>query len=92
MKLAVWLLRLGVDVIRTRVRHPQTLGKDERFNRTLLIECISGHEFSSFHQAQIRFDKWRDVYSYERPHESLGMNTPTSRYNVSPRPIHQVSR
>lgn len=85
-KLAVWLLRMGVDLIRTRVRHPQTLGKDERFNKTLLIECISGHEFSTFHQVQTRFDKWRDVYNYERPHESLGMNTPASRYKVSPRP------
>lgn len=85
-KLWVWLLRIGVNVIRSRVRHPQTLGKDERFNKTLLIECLAGQRFSNFSQVQIHFDKWRDIYNYERPHESLGMKPPASRYNVSPRP------
>jgi transposase InsO family protein len=84
-KLSVWLLRLGVDVIRSRVRHPQTLGKDERFNQTLLIECISGHDFSTWGQVQSHFDRWREVYNYERPHESLGMQPPVSRYKVSSR-------
>jgi len=84
-KLSVWLLRLGVDVIRSRVRHPQTLGKDERFNKTLSIECIAGHQFSTFGQVQDRFDQWREVYNYERPHESLGLKTPATRYKVSPR-------
>ena len=32
--LTVWLLRLGVRVVHSRPRHPQTLGKDERFHRT----------------------------------------------------------
>lgn len=86
-KLSVWLLLLGVDVIRSRVRHPQTLGKDERFNRTLLIECISGHDFSTFDQVQNHFDGWREVYNYERPHESLGMKPPSSRYKVSCRAL-----
>jgi transposase InsO family protein len=84
-KLSVWLLRLGVDVIRTRIRHPQTLGKDERFNKTLLIECITGYVFSTFIQVQKHFDQWRDIYNFERPHESLGLKTPASRYRPSPR-------
>ena len=82
-KLSVCLLRLGVDVIRTRIRHPQTLGKDERFNRTLLIECITGYAFSTFIQTQKHFDQWRDVYNFERPHESLGLKTPASRYGLT---------
>lgn len=85
--LAVWLLRLGVDVIRSRVRHPQTLGKDERFHKTLRLECVEGHSFSNFDQVQNRFDQWRDVYNYERPHESVGMDPPASRYKISPRPF-----
>lgn len=84
-QLSVWLLRVGVDVIRSRVRHPQTLGKDERFHKTLSIECVEGHTFSTFNQVQNRFDRWRDVYNYERPHESLGMEPPASRYKISPR-------
>ena len=86
-RLSVWLLHLGVDVIRSRSRHPQTLGKDERFNKTLSVECIAGHRYSSFSQVQGRFDQWREVYNYERPHESLGLKTPASRYRVSPRPF-----
>lgn len=85
-KLSVWLLRLGVNVVRSRVQHPQTLGKDERFNRTLLVECISGHNFSTFGQVQSHFDRWREIYNYERPHEALGLNPPVTRYRISPRP------
>lgn len=84
-KLSVWLLRLNVNVIRSRVRHPQTLGKDERFNKTVLVECLADHQFSTFSQVQNHFDVWRDVYNFERPHESLGLKSPASRYIVSPR-------
>jgi len=86
-KLSVWLLRVGVDVIRSGVRHPQTLGKDERFHKTLRLECVEGHTFSTFQQVQNRFDKWRDIYNYERPHESAGMRPPASRYIISSRPF-----
>jgi transposase InsO family protein len=86
-KLSVWLLRVGVEVMRSRVRHPQTLGKDERFHKTLSVECVEGHTFSTFCQVQNRFDRWRDLYNYERPHESLGMKPPASRYKTSPRPF-----
>lgn len=86
-KLAVWLLRVGVDVIHSRVRHPQTLGKDERFHKTLSLECVAGHAFVTFDQVQNRFDHWRDIYNYERPHEAVGMAPPASRYKTSPRPF-----
>jgi len=85
-KLSVWLLRLGVEVFHSRIRHPQTLGKDERFHKTLLLECLTGRPFSTFDQVQPCFDRWRDVYNFERPHESLAMNPPASRYKASSRP------
>lgn len=85
-KLSVWLLRLGVDVIHSRIRHPQTLGKDERFHRTLLVECITSREFSTFTEVQHHFDRWREIYNNERPHESLGLRPPASRYRASSRP------
>ena len=82
-KLTVWLLRVGVDVIRSRIRHPQTLGKDERFHKTLSLECVDGHTFVTFDQVQNRFDHWRQIYNYERPHEAVGMEPPASRYKTS---------
>lgn len=86
-KLSVWLLRLGVAVIHSRVRHPQTLGKDERFHRTLSQEGLTGRQYVTFSEAQFCFDSWRDVYNFERPHESLGMKPPASRYAISSRPF-----
>ncbi len=86
-QLSVWLLRMKIHVIHSRIRHPQTLGKDERFHKTLSVECVEGHVYSTFKQVQNRFDQWRDVYNYQRPHESLGMEPPASRYKISLRPF-----
>jgi len=83
--LSVWLLRLDVDVIHSSVCHPETLGKDERFHKTLGMECLKTHHFSTFDQVQRRFDGWRDIYNFERPHESVGMEPPASRYRISSR-------
>jgi transposase InsO family protein len=39
--LRVWLARLGVNMIYARPFHPQTKGKNERFNRTLNEEVLA---------------------------------------------------
>jgi hypothetical protein len=75
--LSVWLIRLGIDVCHGRVRHPQTIGKEERFHRTLQAELISTRSFADFG------DCWRDDYNCERPHEGLAMATPASQYTIS---------
>lgn len=84
-QLAVWFIRLGIALSHSRVCHPQTLGKDERFHRTLLDELISRRTFRDLAHCQSRFDWWRDVYNCQRPHESLGMAVPATRYQSSPR-------
>jgi transposase InsO family protein len=86
-KLTAWLLRLDIGVTHCRPRHPQTQGKDERFNRTLKVEVIRDHLFDDAASAQAKFDPWREVYNCERPHEALGMAVPASRYQVSVRPM-----
>lgn len=83
--LTVWLTRLGVDVIHSRPYHPQTLGKDERFHRTLNDELIKRHRFTGLAHCQRHFDHYRDVYNLERPHESLHMDVPGQHYQPSPR-------
>lgn len=83
--LSVWLIRLGIDVCHSRVVHPQTLGKDERFNRTLKAELIGTRHFANLDECQRQFSLWRHIYNHERPHEALGLATPASRYAVSPR-------
>jgi transposase InsO family protein len=84
--LTVWLLDLGVKVTHSRPRHPQTLGKDERFHRTLKLEVISTRTVWDSHvQVQEAFDAWRVVYNHQRPHDALGGAVPATRYQPSPR-------
>jgi len=85
-KLEAWLMRLGVEVIHGRVRHPQTQGKEERFHRTLKVEVLDQEYCWKDHRhCQDAFDQWQWVYNQKRPHESLAMNTPSSRYVASHR-------
>ena len=84
--LTVWLIEAGIRVSHSRPRHPQTLGKDERFHRTLKAETLSGEPYESHACAQAALDLWRGVYNNERPHEALGMAVPGERYAPSPRP------
>lgn len=88
--LSVWLLRLGVGVSHGRPYHPQTQGKDERFHRTLNAEVIQGQTFHDLGACGSRFETWRAVYNHERPHESLGLAVPASRYRASDRPYPEA--
>lgn len=83
--LTVWLLRLGVKISHGRPYHPQTQGKEERFHRTLKAEVIRHGRFRDLEDAQKQFDRWREVYNHERPHEALGLAVPASRYQASKR-------
>lgn len=84
-KLTVWLIRLGITALHSRPLHPQTLGKDERFHRTLKAEVLGTRWFDSHGRAQSAFDQWREIYNYQRPHEALSMSVPASRYTMSVR-------
>jgi transposase InsO family protein len=83
--LTVWLMRIGITVVHSRPYHPQTMGKDERFHRTLKAEVLQYCSQLSIEGCQKRFDEWRNIYNYERPHESLLMEVPGSRYRFSNR-------
>jgi hypothetical protein len=88
--LVVWLMRLGILVSHSRPYHPQTQGKDERFHRTLKADAIAGREFDDLAACQRKFDEFRDLYNLERPHDSLGLATPVTRYQPSQRPYPEV--
>jgi transposase InsO family protein len=84
-RFGVWLLKLGIGLHHGRPYHPQTHGKNERFNRTLKTEVFALRRFQSLGDAQRALDDWRLVYNLERPHEALGQEVPASRYAPSPR-------
>ena len=83
-KLTAWLLRLGIRLSHGRPYHPQTQGKNERFNKTLKAEAIKGRLYGCLEDCQRAFDRFRHCYNIERPHEAIGMAVPASRYCVSP--------
>lgn len=84
-KLSVWLIRLGIRISHSRPYHPQTNGKDERFHRSLEREVLNGVSFADYERLQQALNRWRQCYNHERPHEALGMATPSTRYVPSPR-------
>jgi transposase InsO family protein len=88
--LTVWLIRLGVAISHSRPMHPQTNGKDERFHRTLKAELLGDRWFGTLGELQRVFDRWRDQYNHERPHEALGLEVPASRYRASMRAYPEV--
>lgn len=83
--LGVWLIEIGIEVGHSRPLHPQTLGKEERFHRTLKAEAMAGPPFESLAAAQGAFDRWRHIYNAERPHDGIGSAVPLDRYTTSPR-------
>lgn len=84
-KFEIWLMQLGIRVIHSRPRHPQTNGKDERFHRTLDVELIQGRVFDGLPRTQKLFDSFRETYNHQRPHEALNMDVPAKHYQASTR-------
>lgn len=88
--LGAWLIRLGIGISHIRPYHPQTQGKEERFHRTLKAEALAGPPLADLASAQTHFDRWRDSYNLERPHQALGYVVPAARYRPSARPFPEA--
>jgi len=84
-RLAVWWLRLGIDIERIRPGHPEQNGRHERMHLTLKLEATKPAA-GNLLQQQARFDAFQTCYNRERPHQALGMKVPGERYTPSPRP------
>jgi transposase InsO family protein len=80
-----YLMRLRIQVLHGRPRHPQTQGKVERLNGTLARELVVSRNFGVGTELQPEFDRFRQEYNFERPHEALGLAVPGSRYVPSSR-------
>lgn len=81
----VWLMELGILTLHGRIRHPQTQGKEERFNGSFTKECLKQHEILDLVHAQQVFDEYRAFYNEVRPHFSLNLDVPQKHYQASSR-------
>jgi transposase InsO family protein len=84
-QLAVWWLKLGIQLDRIDPGHPEQNGRHERFHLTLQEETTTPPAATP-RQQQVRFDRMRGEFNTERPHEALGQQPPARVYVPSPRP------
>ena len=74
------LERLGIKHILARPRHPQTVGKAERFWGTLWRECVERAVFMDVEDARKRIGHFIDHYNFQRPHQGIDGLVPADRY------------
>jgi transposase InsO family protein len=67
---------LGITLKRTRRYRPQTNGKVERFNKTLLEEWAYARLYRSNTERRRAFARWLRLYNHRRPHTALDGLTP----------------
>lgn len=82
-KLTLWLMKQGIELHWSGIRHPQTQGKVERFHGELERALQKRH--APRKEPQPWLDAFRWEHNHVRPHEALDMQTPASRWQKSPR-------
>ena len=70
----------GIEHRRIRPWHPQTNGKIESFNRTLLEEWAYARPYTSDEERTAALDDWLHIYNHHRHHTAIN-GTPTTRLN-----------
>lgn len=79
---SVWLLKQGVILRYSGIRHPQTQGKVERFHGTLKKRTKHRGEPRTLSEWRAWAVEFRQEYNFERPHEALGNKTPGEVYQA----------
>jgi transposase InsO family protein len=90
-RLSVWWMKLGIVHQRIAPGKPQQNGRHERMHRTLKAETTRPPA-QDLQKQQERFAAFRQEYNLVRPHEALGMQTPSSIWTPSRRFMPQHLR
>lgn len=83
-KFSVWLMEHGVQPVYSDPGHPEQNGRHERMHRELKA-AVCKNPSKNLQAQQVRFNKFKKFYNEERPHEAIGMVTPSSIYEKSKR-------
>lgn len=76
---------LGIAAGHSRPYHPQTCGKVERFHQTLQQWLRAQPPAETLTELQALLDRFSIIYNQQRPHRSLGRQTPQSVWEASPK-------
>lgn len=71
---------LGVGLIHSSIRHPQTCGKIERFHQTLKQHLAALPRAASVAELQQQIDAFVDYYNHRRRHSALSRATPAQAH------------
>src|SRR6266849_171015 len=74
------LKQRGIRQIVAAPRHPQTLGKIERFWGTLWRECLEASVFLDLADARARIGHFIDWYNFQRVHSGIDSLAPADRF------------
>ncbi len=74
------LRQQGVQHVRSAPHHPMTLGKIERFWRTIWEEFLCEAVFASFGDACQRIEHWVAYYNHQRVHQGIAGACPADRF------------
>jgi transposase InsO family protein len=91
-KFAVELIRQGIRLYYSGIRHPQTQGKVERMHRSLKHRIYGWGRPRTLAESVERLAAFRSEYNQVRPHEALGMEVPARHYQSSPRAYNPQPR
>jgi putative transposase len=71
-----WAYGQGVSLNFIRPGKPTDNGHIESFNGRFRDECLNQFWFVNWAEARERIEAWREDYNQQRPHSSLGYQTP----------------
>jgi transposase InsO family protein len=74
------LKQQGIQHVRSAPHHPMTLGKIERFWRTIWEEFLCEAVFASFADACQRIEHWVAYYNHQRVHQGIDGACPADRF------------
>jgi transposase InsO family protein len=83
---------LKAEHIRAAAKHPQTLGKLERFHSSLRQEGLDPKGYADVNALQGALDRYLGYYNHERPHQGIGGVVPADRFYGMANPLEEVWR
>jgi len=86
------LKQQGIQHVRSAAHHPMTLGKIERFWKTIWEEFLEEALFASFADASQRIAHWIAYYNHQRPHQGIEGGCPADRFYGVAEDIEEATR